>query len=374
MCFKLGIQFSLAAIVFGLCSQLGYSQVATFDDPITAAQAVAARGAARFDIGAAVSPIGNEIADPIHAAQVLAAAERSFPNLAAELENGELLRKATSDPSIRGSLRGRIAEKDWIKRNSKFGWNPVGNPNAPQNDAYRFVNGRLEGAQVKVHADWHDYIRSMRNDYKAEKFVIPDDHYDLVYSELETRRVGALRGGLVVKAAEYERHQQRLTKMGRTFTEVDEAIGSAAKHYERIGRAIRAGGKAASFVSIALGLLDGGITVYQVATGRREVDELVTKASKVVIGGTASWALGEAGATAAAAAGATGAIPVAVAIVLSTGTYLVVDWAVDATAYSLRITHLSDDDIRRIWPNGSRGVPLDRLYQKPVDRAVLLKK
>ncbi len=370
---SLSVELLIAFVVLACRLPSAMGQANAIDDPITVAQARAARRATPPSaVGTRVLRAGTTVTDPVRAAQVLAAAERAFPNLAADLKNSELLRMAADDPSIRGSLRGRIAEKDWINQNAKNGWKPVKSPNAPQNDAYRFVNGRLEGAQVKVHKDWHNYIRSMRKDNLAERFVLPDDHFDLVYRELEIRRVGALRGGLVEKAAEYGRQQQRLTGMGRTFAEVDGAIGSAAKHYGRIATAIRAGGKAASFVGVALALLDGGIVVYEVATGKAEVEELVTKLSKVMVAGAAAWAVGQAGAGAAVAAGATGAIPVAVAIILATGTYLVVDWAIDTVADSLRVAHLSAEDVKRVWPEGARGIPLDRLYQKPRDPAAVL--
>ena len=243
--------------------------------------------------------------------------------------------------------------------------------NAPQNDAYRFVNGKLEGAQVKVHADWHHYIRSMQKDDIAELFVLPDDQYDLVYKEWETRRIGAARGGLVEKSAECARQQQRLTKMGRSFSEIDGAIGAAAKHYSRIATAIRGTGKAASFVGIAMSILDGGIAVYEVAIGKSEVDELVTRLGKIVVGGTASWAVGSVAGSAAIAAGATGAVPVAVAIVVGTATYLVVDWAIDSIADAVRVGQLNADDIKRVWPTGARGIALDSLYRKPKDPAIL---
>jgi len=309
--------------------------------------------------------------NPIEAAQVLAAAEGTFPNLAGDLANADLLQKAVADPTLRGNLRGRIAETDWIKRNGKDGWKPVKSPTAPQNDAWRRVNGKLEGAQVKVHGDWHKYIRSMEKDNLAERFVLPDDHYDLVYRELEKRRVGALRGGLTEKAAHYAKQQQRLTKIGRTFSEIDGAVESAARHYGRIARALRAGSRAASFVGIGLMILDGGIAVYEVATGKAEVDDLVTRVGSAAVGGAAAWALGEAAATAAAAAGATGAVPVAVAIVVSTGTFLVVDWGINKTADSLRVGYLSPKDVGTVWPNGTRGVSIDRLRVKPDDPSVL---
>jgi len=364
----------LVAIMVSLISPGLFAQSKIADDPITAVQAKAAqRAASSVNIsGTGVGVVGS-ISDPLTAAQVLAAAEKTFPNLAAELENAELLRKAATDPLIRGNLRGRIAESDWINRNAKDGWKKVKNVNAPQNDAWRFVNGKLEGAQVKVHADWHDYIRSMVKDNKAERFVVPDDHFDLVFKELETRRTGAIRGGLLEKAADYADKQQKLTKMGRSFSEIDGAIVAAAKHYTRIAKAIRATGKAAPFVGIAMSILDGGIGVYEVAIGKSELDELVTKLGKIVVGGTASWAAASAAGSAAVAAGATGAVPVAVAIVVSTATYLVIDWAIDSIADAVRVGQLNANDVQRVWPSGARGVPLDSLYRKPKDPAILFK-
>lgn len=364
----------IVAIILALAQPCLFAQSKVFDDPIAAGQAKAAQRATsstsifRTAVGAAGS-----INDPISAAQVLAAAEKTFPNFAADLESAELLRKMVANPSSRGSLRGRIAESDWINRNAKDGWKQVKNANAPQNDAYRFVNGKLEGAQVKVHADWHDYIRSMRKDDKAERFVLPDDQYDLVYNEWETRRIGAARGGLLEKSAECARQQQRLTKMGRTFVEIDSSVGAAAKYYSKIAKAFQATGKAASYVGIAIAILEGGISVYEVAIGKSEVDELVTKLGKIVVGGTATWAVGSVAGTAAVTAGATGAIPIAVVIVVGTVTYLAVDWAIDSIADAVRVGQLSSSDIQRVWPNGARGVPLDSLYIKSKDPAILLK-
>ncbi len=360
-----------ASIVGAVISVVAKAQTIV-DDPIEAAQRAAATHPAPPVVPTDLTG-GTSVFDPIRAAQVLAAADKTFPNLTADLGIAELLRKAVADPTLRGSLRGRIAEADWLKRNAKDGWQPVANPNAPQNDAWRRVGSKSEGAQVKVHADPHDYIRSMQKDYMAERFVLPDDHFTLVYNELETRRLGAISGGLTEKAANYARQQQRLTKIGRTFAEIDGSLEVAARHFERIERAVRAAGKAASFVGIALAILDGGIAIYEVAIGKAEVDELVTRLGKAVVGGASSWAVGELAAGAAASAGATGAVPIAVAIIVGTATYLVIDWAIDATAASLKVGYLTTDDVKRVWPDGLRGVPLDRLYRKPKDPAVLLK-
>jgi hypothetical protein len=98
------------------------AQPAGVADPITAAQAGAVwRGALPTIVGSV--PAGG--ADPIQIAQILAAAEKTFPNLADDLGNAKLFQRVADDQTMRCNLRGRIAEDDWITRNAKDGWKPV---------------------------------------------------------------------------------------------------------------------------------------------------------------------------------------------------------------------------------------------------------
>lgn len=286
-------------------------------------------------------------------------AHAAFPRLSAELDNAALIQKAVGDPSMLGNLRGRVAEADWLARNAGAGWKPVASPVAPQNDAFRFVNGKLEGAQVKVLSNWRDYHRAMQKDHLAEYFVLPDDHYALVRQHLEDHRLGALRAGQPGKAAEFARQQRRLAKLGRNFNEVNQAVVGAAKYYKALKYATRG----ATFIAISLAILDGGMAIHEVATGKAPVDELVVRLGKTAVGTSASWYVAQAAAGAAVTAGATGAVPVAVAIVVGTATYLVVDWAIDAVADAVRITHLSKADVKRLFPDGARGVSLARLQE-----------
>jgi hypothetical protein len=373
------------AIVISLSTATAFSQTSTADNPIVDAQTSALRQTA--------PPVDAVANDPISAAQVQAAAEAAFPNLTVDIGYAETLRKAADDPSLRGTLRGEIAESLWLERNAKYGWKPVKSPNAPQNDGYRIVNGKLEGAQIKTHADWHDYVRSMLKDNKAEYFVVPDDQIDQVFQEWERRRVGALRGGLAEKAAECVRQEGRLRKFGNTFTEIDRSIDAAIEiecaavsmpdsgltaviiaAAERNGEAAALtviGGKVASFVGVAVFLLDGGMAVYDVAVGKAQVDELVTRLVKSGVGGLASWAIADAAASAAIGAGATGAVPVAIAIVVGTATYLVIDWSIENIRESIKINSLTNNDMSRLWPEGARGIPLDRLYRRPGNPATM---
>jgi hypothetical protein len=233
----------------------------------------------------------------------------------------------------------------------------------------------------------------MQTDDKAEYFVVPDDQFDQVFQEWEKRRVGALRGGLADKATECARQQGRLTKLGTTLKELDGSIDASVEiesvaasapdsgltvaiiaASEQTGEAAEIaniGGRAASFVGVAVFLLDGGMAVFDVAVGKTQVDELVTRLVKSGVGAAASWAVADAAASAAIAAGATGAVPVAIAIVVGTATYLIVDWSVESIRDSIKVSSLTPDDVNRVWPKGARGLPLDRLYRKPADPTTL---
>ncbi len=297
-------------------------------------------------------------ADPIRAARVLALAEQTFPNLSSQLSNADLLKRAVDDPSMRGNLRGRLAEELFKKNFAAQGWEPVRSAIAPQNDFKRWSNGRLEGAQVKVHANTGDYFRSMVVDHKAEWFVVPDDHYDILKREYAIRREGALRGGDQVKAESYARESNRLRKLGYTFNQLEGAVTGSAKHYRSIAMAMQQAGKAASFVAITLGVIEGGIATYEFANGRTDVVSYVGKIAKVGVGGITSWYVGMSAAELAIKAGAAGQAPVAIAIVVGAATYLVVDWAIDGTAKSMSVAKLTDGQLRTIWPENVPWVPL----------------
>jgi hypothetical protein len=55
---------------------------------------------------------------------------------------------------------------------------------------------------------------------------------------------------------------------------------------------------------------------------------------------------------------------VAIAIVVGTATYLVIDWSIESIRDSIKISSLTVDDINRVWPEGAKGLSLDRLYRK----------
>lgn len=176
----------------------------------------------------------------IEPAQVIAMARQTFPNKSKGLTDSELFRWIQSDPNHIGQLRGRLEEKDFFTRNPS--WNPVKSKIASQNDGWRWVNGvvdgQKEGVQVKVRSNWKDYYREMQKDHKAEYFAIPDDQFDLVYNDLETRRLGAIRGRQTAKAERYAIDQQRLRKLGRTFEQLDRSIQATAVELSNPSRSV----------------------------------------------------------------------------------------------------------------------------------------
>jgi hypothetical protein len=149
------------------------------------------------------------------------------------------------------------------------------------------------------------------------------------------------------------------------------AIIAAAEQTGEAADIASIGGRVASFVGVAVFLLDGGVAVNDVAVGKAQVSELVTRLAKSGVGAVTSWAVADAAESAAIIAGATGAVPVAIAIVVGTATYLIVDWSIESIRDSIKVSSLTPDDVNRVWPKGARGLPLDRLYRKPADPTTL---
>jgi len=300
------------------------------------------------DLDNGVLAVAEEIdLDPITQKQVEKAMERTFPDMIADPEASQLFKRILMEPSMRGNARGRLAEEDFLRRNVNDGWKKVRNPIAPHNDVWRKVNGKFEGGQIKVLKDWRQYLRSMRTDSKAEHFFIPHDHYQMGYDDLEARRLGALKGNDLAKSVYYTDKQNRLAKLGRSFSELDSAVANAAKNFSRIAVVAKYAGKASKalpYIGVALGILDGGICVYQVAQGTMSFQECIQHVGKAGVAGVASWG-------AASAIGTIGA-PVAIVVVIGGATYFVADYAIDAYLDSFKTAPLTKAEIAMLWPKG----------------------
>lgn len=111
------------------------------------------------------------------------------------------------------------------------GWRPVSKQNAPQNDLYKFENGRFVGAQVKTHRNGNPstYVRDMRTDNRAEQFLIPDDHYETTLQYLKQQAERAKAAGDSKNASFYKRQIQRLGKIGSSYGQLESEAQLAAK-------------------------------------------------------------------------------------------------------------------------------------------------
>lgn len=128
----------------------------------------------------------------------------------------------------RSQAIGLYAEKRLEVTN---GWRPVSKQNAPQNDLYKFENGRFVGAQVKTHrnGDAATYVRDMRTDNRAEQFLIPDDHYETTLQHLKQQAERARAAGDAKNAVFFERQIERLGKIGATYSQLESEAQLAAK-------------------------------------------------------------------------------------------------------------------------------------------------
>ena len=193
----------------------------------------------------------------------------------------EKSRAALRQLPARSTAIGPLAESQFLKDHPD--WNPVRNPNAPQNDVWRRTT-RLEGGQIKTHHPRYmsKYLRDMIKDNKAERFLVPDDHLPTMQSRIqnhidnEQRRAANLRApGNHAQAAHHgakadlwRHNKSRLAPLGRTYAELERGVAQAAK-----GTVRRAAmGTAASGAALIV-LIDGGVAIYQSAMGDLTVSE-----------------------------------------------------------------------------------------------------
>lgn len=116
---------------------------------------------------------------------------------------------------------GRYAEA--LIAEGSDGWKPVKKPNAPQNDLYRFKDGKLEGMQVKLHKDYKfaTYLKDLEKDHLAEYFAVADDHVDQLKGDLLAKAKALRAEGLVDEAAKLEKHASRIVKIGATHAQIE---------------------------------------------------------------------------------------------------------------------------------------------------------
>jgi hypothetical protein len=143
------------------------------------------------------------------------------------------LRKSRSYGS-RQILLGRFAEERIIEVNPEQGWQKVKDRFAKQRDVWRRVNGNIEYGQLKVHGLGktnntlpklgNEYIRSMRKDSgrgQASQFLVPDDHVEVIETQLSEKRTTAVRRGDSGEVVWLDKQQKRLQPMGVDYATLD---------------------------------------------------------------------------------------------------------------------------------------------------------
>jgi len=134
------------------------------------------------------------------------------------------------------TLYGEMAEALYLHRHPD--WNYVRKPNAPQNDVWKMINdrGHKIGGQVKYKFRYERsasrYFRDMMSDYKASRFIVPDDHVGPLRQYIEVKYEAAKAAGDVRLSERLAIQKQRVTPLGYDSSEVvsktNQAIRTAA--------------------------------------------------------------------------------------------------------------------------------------------------
>jgi hypothetical protein len=131
-------------------------------------------------------------------------------------------------------------------------WNYVRKPNAPQNDVWKQINakGHKIGGQVKYKFHFERsaprYFRDMQKDYRANRFIVPDDHVAPLRQYVEDRYQVAKATGNVQLAERLAIQKQRITPLGYNSSEVVVKTNTAMR--------TAAAESYASYVSVGAGL------------------------------------------------------------------------------------------------------------------------
>ena len=176
-------------------------------------------------------------------------------------------------------LYGEMAEALYLHRHPD--WNYVRKPNAPQNDVWKMINdrGHKIGGQVKYKFRYEKsaprYFRDMMSDYKASRFIIPDDHVGPLRQYIEVKYQTAKAAGDLHLSERLAIQKQRVKPLGYDSSEVvsktNQAIRTAATE------------SYASYVSIGAGLaLSIGQAGWAYSRGYMTFDQASHTAAKGV--------------------------------------------------------------------------------------------
>ena len=128
-------------------------------------------------------------------------------------------------------LYGDMAEALFLESNPD--WNYVSKPNAPQNDVWKRIPGQRRpiGGQVKFHRNGRPstYLRDMRSDHRANRFIVPDDHVGPLKELIERRKQYALQRGDLQEYEWLAQQKARVSPLGHTSDEVVQRTHNASK-------------------------------------------------------------------------------------------------------------------------------------------------
>jgi hypothetical protein len=303
-------------------------------------------------------------ADVVQVPPELVTPARIDPSLAAESirartlvriwqQDGQLLaaRRILADPVKQAQAVGHLAEEDFVVRNPA--WRKTAAANAPENDVWRWFRGRLEGGQIKTHADGDPlkYMRDMRTDTKAEQFLVPDDHIDALMAKIRRRIEIADLGANDAEASFWREQIKRATRLGRTYSELKGAVVRFGQITVR-SAALKAAG-AGFLLTVAV---DGSIVAYRSANG--ELTPLQTEAA-----GAEALTKGALVGGATYIAVVAGANPIGITVIVVGGVvYIAADYAISELRPAYGSSPMTPADIEQVLPVGWREA--DALHRK----------
>jgi hypothetical protein len=186
-----------------------------------------------------------------------------------------MLRLATTRPG-QNVLNGAMAEALFAERNPD--WAYVRSPNAPQHD---FTQPRPGGGRNNVQVKFHEsgdpvrYMEDMKNDWRATKFAVPDNHVEPLKASLEAeynrcKVVGNLEG-----ARQAARNLGRVRGIGANSREILHARNDALRNAAKEGYSTYV-----SFgASLALAL---GPTIWDWAEGNLTGDKALYRTTRAL--------------------------------------------------------------------------------------------
>lgn len=177
----------------------------------------------------------------------------------------------------RNLLNGTMHEALFVDRNAEWGY--VKSPNSPQHDVYRWVPGRKTpfNGQLKFHASGAPakYAASMKSDWRAHRFFIPDDHVEAVKAHLRSEAERLVATGDTAGSKAAWRDYGRVRGSGVTAKEVTDSRRYVKKYETRQ--------RYATYTSLGASLaLAAGPTIWDWASGNLPANQAVYRTTRAL--------------------------------------------------------------------------------------------